>query len=277
MAFNAMGYHAFVLRYSVYAQGKPFVPAADMQPKRHCQFPNPTIDIARALWAIGKKADEWRVDMQKIALCGFSAGAHNCAMYSVYWNKPLITDAAGGEISHLRPAACILGYTISDYIFMKRYIEKRVQNDSVMQELSKLSQMAYIGIRPLDDALGNQISPARQVDCDTPPMFLWATSEDAMAPVQNSILMASALADNGIPFEMHIFEKGPHALSTATQASAGNTAEMDSAAAKWIGLCRTWLDKRFAFNLPGQPPAGATPSNTYRQAAKAMKDRVEGK
>ena len=50
--------------------------------------------------------------------CGFSAGAHNCAMYSVYWDKPEIAGFFGVEPDQLKPAACILGYQITDYVYL---------------------------------------------------------------------------------------------------------------------------------------------------------------
>ncbi|WP_278281603.1 prolyl oligopeptidase family serine peptidase [Clostridium puniceum] len=55
---------------------------------------------------------------------------------------------------------------------------------------------------------------------NTPPMFLWATSEDSLVPVQHTIRMANAPADKNIPFEVHIFKKGPHGLSLCNQATA---------------------------------------------------------
>ena len=69
-------------------------------------------------------------------------------------------------------------------------------------------------------------------------------------PVQQTLIMAKALADQGIPFELHIFESGPHGLSVATQASAGALSEINRDAANWVELCGNWLMKRFAFDLP---------------------------
>ena len=43
-------------------------------------FPNPMRDIAKAMLHIHEHAEEWLVDTNKIVVCGFSAGAHNCAM-----------------------------------------------------------------------------------------------------------------------------------------------------------------------------------------------------
>ena len=36
-----------------------------------------------------------------------------------------------------------------------------------------------------------------------------------MVPVKNSLLYADAMAQNGVPFEMHIYPGGKHGLGTA--------------------------------------------------------------
>lgn len=82
LAFLNRGYAAFVLRYSV-GKGK-------------AKFPAPLDDAEQALTLIRENADEWRVDGNKIAAIGFSAGGHLCA--------------ALGTIAKVRPNACILGY-----------------------------------------------------------------------------------------------------------------------------------------------------------------------
>ena len=46
-----------------------------------------------------------------------------------------------------------------------------------------------------------------------PPTFLWHTYEDMCVPVENSLMYANKLRENGVPFEMHIFDKGEHGLS----------------------------------------------------------------
>jgi dipeptidyl aminopeptidase/acylaminoacyl peptidase len=66
-------------------------------------------------------------------------------------------------------------------------------------------------------------------------------------PIEQSTLYANALAANKIPFEIHIFEDGPHGLSTATQSSAEDRKQLDQDARKWLPLCDAWLYKRFAF------------------------------
>ncbi|MCD7885140.1 MAG: alpha/beta hydrolase [Lachnospiraceae bacterium] len=250
LRFASMGYHAFVLRYSVYDEGGAFVledPAmlGSLLPKKICQYPNPMIEVGMAMKFIHEMSDSWLVDTKRIAVCGFSAGAHNAAMFSTQWQTKIISDALGVDAEYVRPAACILGYTLSDYTFLSEYLKGELSPE--LQLLYAGYNISYTGTAvPTGDIL-DKISPAKNVSSFTPPTFLWATSEDNLVPVQNSIRMAHALADQKVPFEIHIFEKGPHGMALATQASAGHAGDMNSDAAKWVDLCDKWLEKRFAF------------------------------
>ncbi len=77
------GFHAFVLRYTLFQHGK---------------WPAPLCDFDHAMEFIAEHAEEWTVDVDRIAVCGFSAGGHlaaSCATMAVH-----------------RPAAAILGYPV---------------------------------------------------------------------------------------------------------------------------------------------------------------------
>lgn len=250
MAFANMGYHAFVLCYGTYQEGQSDMfmpePGTPVPVKEHCVHPNPIRDIARTMLEIRAHADEWLVDVNRIAICGFSAGAHNCAMYATNWHKPVISEHFGREASDFRPAACILGYTISDYVYMK----ENAMDDPIAAELFPVSNIAFLGSPVPGDALLQEVSPARNVTVNCPPTFLWATSEDSLVPVQHTLLMANALADQKIPFEVHVYENGLHGLATATQSSAAALSSIRPDVATWLPLCDTWLKKRFALDLP---------------------------
>ena len=45
---------------------------------------------------------------------------------------------------------------------------------------------------------------------DTPPAYIWHTANDELVPVENSLLLASALARAGVMFELHVFPDAPH-------------------------------------------------------------------
>lgn len=76
-----------------------------------------------------------------------------------------------------------------------------------------------------------------QVSADTPPTFLWHTWDDACVPVENSLLLATALRKNGVPTELHILPSGPHGLSLAT----AETGVVQEACAGWPDWAARWL------------------------------------
>ena len=248
MSFAAMGYHVFTLKYSTYGQEAFLNNFQGMQPKPESQHPAPMRDIAKAMMIIKDHADEWFVDVNRIAICGFSAGAHNSAMYATNWQNPVITDFFQRDKEVFRPAACILSYCISDYVYMKSVTAN--DPNPFNKVFFAASNLAFLGAPEVSDELLDEVSPARHVTANTPPTFIWSTAEDAMVPVQNSIRMAHALADAHIPFEIHVFEEGPHGLSVATQASAAAKDQINPDAAKWVSLADAWLKKRFALEMP---------------------------
>lgn len=67
----------------------------------------PMRDIGKAFLTTRAHADEWLLDMEKM-LSGFSAGANNCAMYSVYWQDPVIHKFFGEEPAAFKPAAAMM-------------------------------------------------------------------------------------------------------------------------------------------------------------------------
>jgi acetyl esterase/lipase len=247
LRFAAMGYHAFVLRYSTYMEGKSGFPdlEKEMEVKKDRIHPTPMREIGKAMLTLRERADEWLIDVDRIALCGFSAGAHNCAMYSVYWDKSVMSEHFKEKTESFKPAATILGYGISDYLLMRD-----LPKGPMEKGLFEAANIAFVGVKEPDEETLKEISPSLHVSENTPPMFLWATSEDTLVPVQHTMRMATALADKKIPFEVHVFEKGPHGLSLATQASAQARSEIYPDAAKWISLAEAWLEKRFALQLP---------------------------
>ena len=197
--FNKAGLHAFVLDYRV-------------SPHRH---PEPLLDAQRAIRMVRSKAAEWKVKPDRIAILGFSAGGHLTASSGVFFEpgKPDASDPI--ERVSSRPDALVLCYpVISSKDFGHRgSFENLLGKEATEEEMAKLS---------LED----------QVREDTPPAFLWSTADDKAVPVENSFQFARSLRMKGIPFEMHIYPKGPHGLGLA---------QSEPHIATWATLCAEWL------------------------------------
>ena len=248
LAFNTMGYHAFVLRYSVWTRGKGEFPdlSKNIEVDPDIVHPEPVREAGWAMRMIRDHAAEWNVDPEKIAVCGFSAGGHNAAMYGAYWNTDMVTE---GKEAPVRPAALILGYPLTDYVFMRDAVKDAAPMD---QAFFHQSNRAFLGEEESDGLL-DEVSPARHVTKDFPPSFIFATTTDTMVPPQHSLHLAEALQNAGIPYELHLYEGGPHGLSLADQSTAVFTNMLEPRVHEWIRDCESWLYKRFAISLPDAP------------------------
>ncbi len=91
--FNAAGITAFVLHYTC-------------APDAH--FPTQLIQALQAVRVIREHADEWHIDPERIAVCGFSAGGHLAASTGVFWNHELARKYGFEGDAH-KPNGLILG------------------------------------------------------------------------------------------------------------------------------------------------------------------------
>jgi dipeptidyl aminopeptidase/acylaminoacyl peptidase len=93
------------------------------------------------------------------------------------------------------------------------------------------SRRNLLGENP-DKSLLESLSNHTHVTRDTPPTFLFHTTEDKSVLPDNSIVFYCALRRAGVPAEMHIYEKGPHGVGLARDIAGTNT---------WPHRCRDWL------------------------------------
>lgn len=211
--FLAMGYHVFILKYSV-------------APHR---FPTALCELSKAVSLIRSHGEEWEIDKKRIIVCGFSAGGHLAACLGVFWNREFLWKRLGLSAEEIRPDGLILCYpviTSGEYGHQgsfKNLLGEKYGNQELMELLS------------LEKQAGNQV----------PPVFMWHTDEDTTVPAENSLMFAMALRKAGVSLEYHLFPRGRHGLSVATGDSAKPGEEYEQyvvpCAAQWTGLLKTWL------------------------------------
>ena len=153
---------------------------------------------------------EYGIDAERMAVIGFSAGAHLAASYGTVYK---------GE--HLK--AMILGYPV----ISSREFGHQGSFQALCQDEE---EKAYYS---LED----------RVDEDTLPSFIFHTSDDNNVNVRNSLIFADALARHNVPFEMHIFPHGVHGLSVATKETGNRNEEFQP----WVDLSIKWLFRQLEF------------------------------
>jgi acetyl esterase/lipase len=160
-------------------------------------------------------ASEWRIDPKRIGILGFSAGGHLASTIGTHFDavKPDASDPV--ERASSRPDILILIYPV---ITMRSFTHRG-------------SKLQLLGSNPSEELIG-LLSNEEHVSKETPPTFLVHTANDAAVPVENSLRFADSLRKAAVPFELHIYERGPHGFGLG-----GN----DQILSTWPGRCADWL------------------------------------
>ena len=201
---NESGIAGFVLKYRLGSDGY-----------RH---PAMLQDAARAVRTVRARADEWKLDAKRIGIMGSSAGGHLASTLLTHFDagKPDAADPIERQSS--RPNLGILCYAV---ISLGEFGHRGSRNN-------------LLGTNPPPE-LVRELSNELQVTKDTPPCFIWHTYEDAGVPVENSLQFAEALRRVGIPFDLHVYQKGQHGLGLGTRTWSPEKRH------PWTRDCVSWL------------------------------------
>jgi acetyl esterase/lipase len=201
---NALGVKAFVLTYRL---GPRY---------RH---PIELGDAKRAIRLVRSRAAEFGVSQARVGMMGFSAGGHLASSAGALSDSgnPSADDPVDRASS--RPDFLVLVYPV--ILFTGPYAHQG-------------SIASLLGDHP-DPKLLDELSTDRRVTEQTPPTFLFSTSEDTSVAPENSVAFYLALHKAGVPTELHIFQNGEHG------AGLGLT---DPALGEWPALLAQWLRGR---------------------------------
>lgn len=206
LAYAAKGFQAFTLTYSV---GKSAV------------FPQPQVEVMKAVSEVRKRAKEFMVDPNKIALAGFSAGGHLAASVGVHFKNSELQKHAEADTESCRPNVLVLVYpciVTGEYGY---YGITSIHGNGLSEEEAKL------------------LSVENYVDEYTPPAYVCHTADDTVVPSMNSLLFCTAMAKYKRPYELHVFARGPHGMSLASAATRPDPNSMDEAVKKIFADERT--------------------------------------
>lgn len=177
----------------------------------------PEEELALSIALLKNRAAELDIDKDKIAVLGMSAGGHLAASVACHWKRY-------GEKS--KPDCAVLCYPV---ITMGKYTHQ-ISADNITQK---------------DSSLLEYYSLETQVSDDTVPCFIWHTAEDELVDVRNSLLFYTALLDNHIPSELHIFQKGLHGLVCGHSETGMEIKSIQF----WFPMAVEWLNERWNFVL----------------------------
>jgi acetyl esterase/lipase len=178
----ARGVTAFVLFYRLPNEGWAAGPDTPLQ------------DSQRAMRLIRHRAGRYGVDPNRICAMGFSAGGHVCADLLARFPAEVYEPVDAVDRLSARPDLAAPIYPV----------------------VSMTAPTAHAGSRK--NLVGEKASPERErahsphlhIRTGAPPAFLLHAEDDASVPVENSLLLRSALLAARVPVETHLFADGGH-------------------------------------------------------------------
>lgn len=204
---NDLGIAAFVLKYRLISGG--YHVSDSLQ------------DAARAIRTVRANAEAWQLDSKRIGIMGSSAGGHLSATLSTRFDGGNSDLDDKIERASSRPDVCILCYA---FILFDRN-DKPERHEQFLGKTASPEQIrAY--------------APALNVRSDTPPCFIWQTVADPGVKVENALVFAEALRQAKVPFDLHLYQNGPHGIGLGIK-------EYDPAKLHpWTRDCAFWLGEQ---------------------------------
>ena len=192
---NKKGINVFILYYRVKGKAK---------------YPNPLLDVVKAMKHIIKHQEEYHIDIHNYAVYGSSAGGHLAGMYAR-------SDIGYKAYNLPKPKALVLIYPVVS-----------------------LEDPTHIGTRDL--ILGNDITEERKkflsldlhIDENFPKTYFWTGDNDNTVDPLNSIKLDKALFEKKIKHKFRLYPGLDHGLGIAK----------DTIAKDWIyESIDFWLDE----------------------------------
>jgi len=177
------------------------------------RHPDMIADLQRALCLVREQYDG------PVGVMGFSAGGHLVMSAGEFFGTDFTGLADGAS---LRPDFVVPVYPV---------VSMRADCTH------KRSRIGLLGEgRTGNQALRDSLSLECHVRPDTPPVFLVCCDDDPVVDPENSDLLASALAEKGVPHRYTRYHAGGHGFGA-------NPEKMTEETAQWQGAFLDWMEE----------------------------------
>ena len=154
------------------------------------KYPYPLVEVYAAWAYIRRNAEKYHIDIDKIAVIGFSAGGHLAASCSCYHQDEEYAKYLNINVEEMKINGCLLAYPVISSDF----------GHSI--SIRNITQ----GRKDLYD----KFSIEKNVTPSFPKTFIWHTTFDTIVPLRNSLALAEALSMNKVFLELHVYPMHDH-------------------------------------------------------------------
>jgi acetyl esterase/lipase len=161
-------------------------------------------DVQRSIRLIRSRAAELKLDPERLAVMGFSAGGHVAGLAATRFAEPSYAPVDAADALSAKPAVVSLCYPV--ITMTDPYAHK-----------GSLKEM--LGPNPTD-AARLKSSVEKHVPADAAPAYVCGTTDDPAVPMQNAILAYEAFKAQKIASELHLYEGATHGFPLRAKGGA---------------------------------------------------------
>ena len=215
---SANGITAFILFYR--AAGCPEVAIHARLVFRGKRHPDMITDAQRALQYVEDNATQYSIDINKIGMMGFSAGAHLAMSAACFSSTNFLRGVGIVEEMNLRPAFVAAIYPV--VTLQPPYVHRR-------------SRRGLLGdSRVFSQKMRDSLSLEKHIPDNCPPVFLINCLDDPVVPYQNSVLLDSALTRKSIPHKYIQYKRGKHGFGVSDYYGSPECREWRNEFLNWL-------------------------------------------
>lgn len=168
-------------------------------------------DIDLAIKKIKKFSDEKKLNITKIATCGYSAGGHISSLYAytraqnsaikLVFTANKVAPSDFHSVNWDNAYGEGLGYGLTCMLSGVKYDESLVESGEFENVI-------------------NSVSPAKHIDKNSVPTIAGYGGKDTICPIGNALATKAALINSGIDYEYFFYPKSNHGLSSDSSVDA---------------------------------------------------------
>jgi acetyl esterase/lipase len=167
-------------------------------------FPAQIQDCNEALEFLYQHAGQYKLDRNRIAVIGFSAGGHLASLMALSNNNDVREFYAKATKPHFKIRCALDFYGPSDFVMLASNPDTSVNN--MRNPVSIL-----LGALPVDRPdLAKRASPVTYIDKNDPPFLIVQGEKDESVPNTQSKILSSWLSIAGVKNQLIIVSNAPH-------------------------------------------------------------------
>jgi acetyl esterase/lipase len=171
-------------------------------------FPAQVEDVKCAIRYLRSKAKELKIDVNKVAAIGYSAGGHLSLMLGLMDPSDGLEGSGGNDGISSKVQAVVNYFGPTDF----------TKESPIDNPVGKKLVTDFMGTTDLASPLFKQASPITYINKGDPPVITFQGAADPLVPAQQAKTLHAILKEKGVTEHLELIENGGHGFAGADNA-----------------------------------------------------------